>query len=186
MRAREGLSKKWISESAPWRHRGASRLEHREAPTGRPARRGGNRQSAQHISHLAQAVALVDTRGLRLCRYIRCDVASMKVTTKPLTAEGRSSVVRDLAVRAAVRGALHGPWVYLITNAPGTRNLLEWARRTGVEKCALASASSVYGRSDRWPYTETGRTDSPLSLYAASKIAAEGLRCPTTICTVSI
>lgn len=85
------------------------------------------------------------------------------------------SAVLDLAARAGVQPSVIDPWVYLRTNAEGTLNLLELARRHGVGKFVLASTSSVYGANSPVPFSEDADTSQPLSPYAASKRAAESL-----------
>src|SRR5262249_28504426 len=85
------------------------------------------------------------------------------------------SAVLDLAARAGVQPSVVDPWVYLRTNAEGTLNLLELARRHAVGKFVLASTSSVYGANSPVPFSEDADTSQPLSPYAASKRAAESL-----------
>jgi UDP-glucuronate 4-epimerase len=83
--------------------------------------------------------------------------------------------VINLAARAGVRQSISNPWAYLDTNATGTLNLLELCRLHGVQKCVLASSSSLYGDNVSGPCREDLPTDRPLSPYAASKKAAEAL-----------
>jgi nucleoside-diphosphate-sugar epimerase len=65
------------------------------------------------------------------------------------------------------------PEVYLQTNAGGTLNVLEWCRKTGVNKLVLASTSSIYGANPPLPTPEDADSSHPLQIYAASKKAAE-------------
>lgn len=83
--------------------------------------------------------------------------------------------VFNLAARAGVRQSVENPYVYADTNLDGTLNLLELCRERGVKKFLLASTSSLYGKDNEMPYTETQNTDHPLSPYAASKKAAEAM-----------
>ncbi|MBI4492809.1 MAG: SDR family NAD(P)-dependent oxidoreductase [Chloroflexi bacterium] len=83
--------------------------------------------------------------------------------------------VINLAARAGVRQSVENPWVYFETNVVGTLNLLELCRQFGVKKFVLASTSSLYGAHNPQPFHEEANTDRPLSPYAASKKAAEGL-----------
>jgi nucleoside-diphosphate-sugar epimerase len=85
------------------------------------------------------------------------------------------SAVVNLAARAGVRQSVENPWVYIQTNVVGTLNLLELCRDFDVTKFILASTSSVYGATCVQPFREDANVDNPLSPYAASKRAAEGL-----------
>ena len=79
----------------------------------------------------------------------------------------------NLAARAGVRGSVMDPWNYYQTNVIGTINLLELCKEFNIPKFVLASTSSLYGESNKQPFTETHDTNFPLSQYAASKKAAE-------------
>ena len=94
-----------------------------------------------------------------------------------------------LAAQAGVRHSLDHPRAYVDANIVGTFNVLEAARQQGVAHLLVASSSSVYGGGEDTPFQETGRVDHPLSMYAASKKAAEEMthayshlwRLPTTV-----
>ncbi len=91
--------------------------------------------------------------------------------------KGRFSpqAVIHLAARAGVRKSAEIPSEYYRTNVIGTLNLLEACQRNGIKKFVFASSSSVYG-DGRLPLSEkNSATDRPLSPYAASKAAGEGL-----------
>ncbi|MEO2131227.1 MAG: NAD-dependent epimerase/dehydratase family protein [Microbacterium sp.] len=85
------------------------------------------------------------------------------------------SAVFHLAAQAGVRYSLEAPQAYLDSNVSGTFSVLEAARVAKVDHLLVASTSSVYGGNDRLPFAETDTTRAPMSLYAASKIAAEAL-----------
>ncbi|MFH2039507.1 MAG: NAD-dependent epimerase/dehydratase family protein [Chloroflexota bacterium] len=57
-------------------------------------------------------------------------------------------------------------------NVGGTENLLEEARKAGVERIILASSAAVYGESEAIPLSEDHKTQ-PISPYAASKVINE-------------
>ena len=80
-----------------------------------------------------------------------------------------------LAARAGVRPSLEDPALYQRVNVEGTVQLLEAARAHGVRKVILASSSSVYGVNSRLPFSESDPVFSPISPYAASKLACEAL-----------
>jgi UDP-glucuronate 4-epimerase len=83
--------------------------------------------------------------------------------------------VIHLAARAGVRPSLEEPALYQRVNVEGTINLLEAARLAGVKKVILASSSSVYGVNSKTPFAENDPIFSPISPYAASKLACEAI-----------
>lgn len=84
-------------------------------------------------------------------------------------------VIVHLAAQAGVRYSLTHPRSYIETNFTGSFNVLEVAKTLKVRHLMLASTSSVYGASPDMPFHETDRTDHPLTVYAATKKAVEGL-----------
>jgi UDP-glucuronate 4-epimerase len=87
----------------------------------------------------------------------------------------RFDQIIHLAARAGVRPSLEDPALYQRVNVEGTVNLLEAARLNGVKKVTIASSSSVYGINSRVPFSEREPIFSPISPYAASKLACEAL-----------
>ena len=84
-------------------------------------------------------------------------------------------VIIHLAAQAGVRYSLTHPRSYIETNFTGSFNVLELAKRQKVRHLLIASTSSVYGANPEMPFHETDRTDHPLTVYAATKKAVEGL-----------
>ncbi|WP_198377549.1 NAD-dependent epimerase/dehydratase family protein [Neoroseomonas rubea] len=79
-----------------------------------------------------------------------------------------------LAAQPGVRHSLVDPFAYVEANVMGHLVVLEMARRMPrLGHLVYASSSSVYGANRRLPFTETDRVDHPVSLYAATKRAAE-------------
>lgn len=89
-----------------------------------------------------------------------------------LVAETQPDVVVHLAAQAGVRYSMEEPRSYVSANIVGTFNLLEALRAAPVGHFMMASTSSVYGANDT-PFSESDRTDHPLSFYAATKKATE-------------
>lgn len=85
------------------------------------------------------------------------------------------SVVIHLGAQAGVRYSIENPAEYLDSNVDGTFAVLAAARETRLDHLLIASTSSVYGGNERIPFSERDSTQSPVSLYAATKIAAEAL-----------
>ena len=77
-----------------------------------------------------------------------------------------------LAARGSVPRSLKNPVATHEVNATGTLNVLEAARATGAH-VVFSSSSSVYGRNMQLPKDESMWL-SPMTPYAASKLAAEG------------
>lgn len=78
-------------------------------------------------------------------------------------------VVCNLAAQAGVRYSIEEPMVYVESNIVGYMNLLECMRYNKVMKLIYASSSSVYGNSEKVPFSTDDNVDHPISLYAATK-----------------
>jgi UDP-glucose 4-epimerase len=84
-------------------------------------------------------------------------------------------MVFHLAANADVRFGPDHPRTDLEQNTIATSNVLEAMRACGVRKIAFASTGSVYGEAEVFPTSETAPFPIQTSLYAASKLAAEGM-----------
>ncbi|MGN6648245.1 MAG: NAD-dependent epimerase/dehydratase family protein [Cytophaga sp.] len=80
--------------------------------------------------------------------------------------------VVNLAAQAGVRYSIDKPYKYIDSNLIGFINVLEACRKFRVKHFIFASSSSIYGNSEI-PFSEDQQTDTPLSLYAATKKANE-------------
>jgi UDP-glucuronate 4-epimerase len=85
------------------------------------------------------------------------------------------NIVIHLAAQAGVRYSLEKPHVYLNTNIIGTFNVIEASHMNKVEHLIMASSSSVYGANTKMPFTEIDKTETQLSIYAATKKATESM-----------
>ncbi|WP_336487921.1 NAD-dependent epimerase/dehydratase family protein [Methylobacterium nigriterrae] len=92
-----------------------------------------------------------------------------------LLGRARPEIVVHLAAQAGVRYSLENPQAYLDANLIGSFNLLEAVRAHPVRHLLLASTSSAYGGNAALPFRETDRAVSPLTFYAASKLAMEAM-----------
>lgn len=92
-----------------------------------------------------------------------------------LFADGGFQRVVHLGAQAGVRFSIENPQAYLDSNLAGFGHVLEGCRRNGVEHLVYASSSSVYGANTRTPFRVEDNTDHPVSLYAATKKANEGM-----------
>ncbi len=106
--------------------------------------------------------------------FVAGDVADRPALDK-LLGRVKFDQIIHLAARAGVRPSLQEPALYQRVNVEGTTNLLEAARLSGVKKIMMASTSSVYGINSKVPFSESDPIFSPISPYAASKLACEAL-----------
>ncbi len=84
-------------------------------------------------------------------------------------------IIIHLAAQAGVRYSLENPRAYIDANIIGSFNVMEAARRLGVQHLLMASSSSVYGANAAMPFSETEQADTQLSLYGATKKANESM-----------
>jgi UDP-glucuronate 4-epimerase len=78
-----------------------------------------------------------------------------------------------LAAQAGVRYSLEHPETYIFSNLVGTFNILEAVKASKTPHVLYASSSSVYGANEKTPFSVDDKTDSPVSLYAATKKSNE-------------
>ena len=87
----------------------------------------------------------------------------------------RPDVIVHFAARPGVRHSVQYPRSVIETNVIGTTNVAECARHLDIQHLLIASSSSVYGGSNKIPFTENDRIDEQISVYAASKKASESI-----------
>lgn len=123
--------------------------------------------------------ALKEARAARLAdkprfRMVRMDLADAAAFGELVEESGADRVVH-LAAQAGVRYSLENPFAYERSNLAGHLSVLEACRRAPRRPVLVyASSSSVYGdRALDGPFREDDPVDAPVSLYAATKRAAE-------------
>ena len=87
----------------------------------------------------------------------------------------KPSIVIHLAAQAGVRYSIEKPRVYLDSNITGSYNIIEVSKKFNVKHLIMASSSSVYGANKRIPFKETDKTETQLSIYAATKKSNESM-----------
>ncbi len=85
----------------------------------------------------------------------------------------RPELVCHLAAQPGIRYSFEHPLIYGERNLTAFLNILELAKKRGVQRFVYASSSSVYGGNEKLPYSEADRVDRPISLYAATKRSNE-------------
>jgi UDP-glucuronate 4-epimerase len=104
--------------------------------------------------------------------FVQTDLAD-RASMAGLFAESRFTTVIHLAAQAGVRHSIDHPHDYAEANLEGFVNVLEGCRRNECRHLVYASSSSVYGANTKLPFSVNDKTDSPISLYAATKKANE-------------
>jgi len=87
----------------------------------------------------------------------------------------KPNVVIHLAAQAGVRYSIEKPRVYLDSNITGTYNIIEVSKKVNVKHLIMASSSSVYGANKKFPFKEIDKTETQLSIYAATKKSNESM-----------
>ncbi|WP_126172660.1 NAD-dependent epimerase/dehydratase family protein [Altericroceibacterium xinjiangense] len=88
-------------------------------------------------------------------------------------ADAPPDVIVHLAAQAGVRYSREAPRTFVESNLLGSCNVLELARKQPPKHLLIASTSSIYGASERLPFSESDCSNEPLSLYAATKKGME-------------
>ena len=115
---------------------------------------------------------LADALARTGVRLVEGDVLDLAVLEDAL--EGCDWVFH-LQANADVRHGLEHPRRDLAQNTIATSRVLEAMRSRDVKRIAFASTGSVYGEPDVFPTPEDAPFPIQTSLYAASKLAGEGL-----------
>jgi UDP-glucuronate 4-epimerase len=106
--------------------------------------------------------------------FSEVDISNRDDMEKVWQAHAPIHQVIHLAAQAGVRYSLIDPFPYVTSNLMGFMVMLELCRhQPGFKHIVYASTSSVYGTNKEMPFTESQRTDSPMSLYAATKKSNE-------------
>lgn len=104
--------------------------------------------------------------------FIKGDISDRELVEK-LFEDNRFDLAVNLAAQAGVRYSITNPDAYIKSNMLGFYAILEACRHHPVKHLVYASSSSVYGSNRKVPYSTEDKTDSPVSLYAATKKSNE-------------
>ena len=121
---------------------------------------------------LASANTLIQSTTYPKHKFIKANLEDNQTINKLFETE-KFDAVCNLAAQAGVRYSIENPHAYIQSNVVGFMNILEACRNYGVKNLAYASSSSVYGLNKSQPFKTTDMTDSPISLYAATKKSNE-------------
>ena len=106
--------------------------------------------------------------------FHRVDISDFVAMKDVVAGAGDLRRVVHLAAQAGVRYSIENPFAYVQANLVGHMSILEICRnQPNFENLVYASSSSVYGGNTKLPFSVDDRTDTPVSLYAATKKADE-------------
>jgi UDP-glucose 4-epimerase len=106
------------------------------------------------------------------CRVVEGDLLDQKKLDEAIRG---AQFVFHLAANADIKDNLKDPRKCIDQNIVATQNVLEAMRKAGVREVAFSSTGSVYGDATVIPTPEDAPFPVQTSIYATSKVAAEGL-----------
>ena len=106
--------------------------------------------------------------------FTKGKLESQKTLSKSIL-KFRPQVIIHLAAQAGVRYSIEKPKVYLDSNIIGTYNIIKLAKKINTKHLLIASSSSVYGANKKLPFKEIDKTETQLSIYAATKKSTESI-----------
>lgn len=116
----------------------------------------------------------LDTLPAAVTRELDVFMGDIRDPNGVLEAMTGCHVVFHLAALIAIPFSYHSPDSYVDTNIKGTLNVLQAARKTGVERVLVTSTSEVYGTAQYTPIDEKHPFQGQ-SPYSATKIGADRL-----------
>ena len=87
----------------------------------------------------------------------------------------KPKIIIHLAAQAGVRYSIENPKAYMDSNIIGTYNIIELAKKINIKHLLIASSSSIYGANKKIPFREIDKTETQLSIYAATKKSTENI-----------
>lgn len=117
---------------------------------------------------------LIQSKTIARYRFVQMDLTDREKLNQLFEREHFTHVC-NLAGQPGVRYSIENPYSYIQSNIVGFLNLLEACRHHGLPHLVYASSSSIYGMDAHVPFSETDRTDQPVSLYAATKKSEEAM-----------
>lgn len=106
--------------------------------------------------------------------FVQADIADKDAMEGLAGRHPEITHIIHLAAQAGVRYSLVNPYAYTHANVEGQLVMMETARKfKNLKHMMYASSSSVYGTNSKLPFSVEDRTDTPVSLYAATKKSVE-------------
>ena len=110
-------------------------------------------------------------------RHVDGDVRDAGAVGEALAQSGARHVIHAAVITAGIDRERRDPAAVVSSNVQGTVNVLDAARRQGVDRFVYLSSASVYGANalSNKELSEEHTAPLPESLYAVTKYAAEGI-----------
>lgn len=106
--------------------------------------------------------------------FYKVDIRDKKKIDSIFKSEKFDKVIH-LAAQAGVQYSISYPESYMISNLFGFYNIINSCVKNSTAHLIYASSSSVYGSNKKIPFKENHQCSSPISFYAATKIANEAI-----------
>ena len=114
-----------------------------------------------------------------LKKYKKFSFTKNKLENKKILTDSilrfKPTIIIHLAAQAGVRYSIENPKAYMDSNITGTYNIIELAKKINIKHLLIASSSSVYGANKKLPFAEIDKTETQLSIYAATKKSTESI-----------
>ena len=124
----------------------------------------------RHLMEKGYALASLDVEEFDYPERSKTEVIKGDIRDKVMLDRAMEGV--DFVVHTAAALPLYTPKDIYTTDVEGTRNVLEAARRHGVERVVHVSSTAVYGIPDHHPLYETDKLEG-VGPYGQAKIQAE-------------
>lgn len=117
---------------------------------------------------------LAELEKYRGFSFKKVDISEHELMKSVVVGRKDIKYVIHLAAQPGVRYSIQNPFAYARANLLGHMSILEICRNlSNLEHLVYASSSSVYGGNKKVPFSVSDPTDTPVSLYAATKKADE-------------
>ena len=106
--------------------------------------------------------------------FYKADIKDEKKINNIFKSE-KFDIVIHLAAQAGVQYSISHPEAYVNSNLLGFYNIINSCVKNNITHLIYASSSSVYGSNKKTPFKENHKCSSPISFYAATKLANESI-----------
>ena len=106
--------------------------------------------------------------------FYKVDIKDEKKINNIFKSE-KFDLVIHLAAQAGVQYSISHPEAYVNSNLIGFYNIINSCVKNKINHLIYASSSSVYGSNKKIPFKESHKCSSPISFYAATKLANEAI-----------